>query len=46
MSLRVIRALLGPPHIANGGAAPRLVAGQFQVALLNLKRPLPQLFDT
>jgi hypothetical protein len=45
MSLRVIRALLGPPHIAEGGTTPRFVARQFQVALLNLKRPLPQLFD-
>jgi hypothetical protein len=44
-TLRVTRALLGPPHIADGGAAPRFVAGQFQVALLNLKHPLPQLFD-
>ena len=45
MSLRVIRALLGPTHIADGGTAPRFVAVQFQVALLDLKRPLPQLFD-
>lgn len=45
MGLRVNRAILGPPHIADGGAAPRLVTCQFQLALLNLKRPLPQLFD-
>ena len=45
MSLCVVRALLRPLHIADGGAARCFAAGQFQVALLNLKRPLPELLD-
>jgi hypothetical protein len=34
------------PDIADRGAAPWYVAGQFQVPLLNLKRPQPQFLDS